>query len=437
MKLFDAPRFGTGVGLARVGFIFEQLEVDRRWLSEASVAITGSNGKGSTAAMCAAIAEAHGLSTGLFTSPHLYRMEERIRVRGEEVSPTQLENAARRVGQIARAYVARHPDQAFGAFELLFGAAVDIFARERSALCVLEAGIGGRYDPTRLAMSPVAAVTSVELEHTTILGPTRELIALDKTDICAKDGAVFYGVGCEDLEGNVRAYCRLQELGPAFLNRDRAFGDVLASAACTSFTVELSNGVSHRFETPLLGAHQASNAALAILVFEEWCRRTGRAFSPELAAIGLSRVRWPGRLETICDDPTVIIDVGHTPDAVALAVQGMRARVGKRPVVLVVGVSTDKAADAMLARLAPLFTHVVCTSAHHKGRPADVIATIARSHHPSAKVLVAERVEDAVPLSIRLAAELDAAVYVAGGMYVAVEFAEAFRGGDPQTLPHL
>ncbi len=186
--LINAPRFGSGIGLARVDFLLSSLNVDRTWLARSGIAITGSNGKGSTAAMCAEIARAHHLKTGLFTSPHLYRYEERVKIDGREISRETLDEAIARVELFVHEYKDSHPQQSFAAFEILFAATVDIFYRERCEVCVFEAGIGGRYDPVRLVNSQVAAITSLDLEHTAVLGDSLEAICFDKLDICANNG---------------------------------------------------------------------------------------------------------------------------------------------------------------------------------------------------------------------------------------------------------
>ena len=168
--MFDLPKYGDGVGLARMAELLEALAVDRAKLTRISVVVTGSNGKGSTAAFCAGIGRAYGLRTGLFTSPHLYRFNERVQVDGvrHRAMPTWrgcVSGSKRRSPQVS----ARRGEQ-FGAFEALFALACLHFQETACDFAVFEAGIGGRYDVTRLIGALVTCVTSVDYEHVELLG---------------------------------------------------------------------------------------------------------------------------------------------------------------------------------------------------------------------------------------------------------------------------
>src|SRR3954469_11906816 len=147
--VFDLPKYGDGVCLARMAELLDALSVDRARLQRISVVVTGSNGKGSTAAFCAGIGKAHGLRTGLFTSPHLYRFNERIRVDGAEIGDGDLARLKDRI-ESAIAVIAQRSGEKFGAFEALFALACLHFQESECGFAVFEAGIGGRYDPVRL-----------------------------------------------------------------------------------------------------------------------------------------------------------------------------------------------------------------------------------------------------------------------------------------------
>ena len=147
--MFDLPKYGDGVCLARLAELLDALSVDRERLQRISVVVTGSNGKGSTAAFCAGIGKAHGLRTGLFTSPHLYRFNERIRVDGAEIGDDDLARLKQRI-ESAIADIAQRSGEKFGAFEALFALACLHFQESECEFAVFEAGIGGRYDPVRL-----------------------------------------------------------------------------------------------------------------------------------------------------------------------------------------------------------------------------------------------------------------------------------------------
>jgi dihydrofolate synthase/folylpolyglutamate synthase len=139
-------------------------------------------------------------------------------------------------------------------------------------------------------------------------------------------------------------------------------------------------------------------------------------------------------LETIDSDPPIVIDVGHTPDAIRVALDGFASLRGDRPSILVCGASADKNAAAMIAALAPAFAHIICASARHKGAPVAEMAAAAASVNPSAEITIAESVTDARRLALAKARTLNAAIYVAGGLFLAAEFKAAHLGLDPQSL---
>jgi dihydrofolate synthase/folylpolyglutamate synthase len=149
---------------------------------------------------------------------------------------------------------------------------------------------------------------------------------------------------------------------------------------------------------------------------------------------GLSQTRWPGRLEVIRHDPLTVIDVGHTPDGITRALAGLHQAHGKENWLLVIGVSHDKSADEIVALLAPAFDTIVCTAAHHKGAPPEQIAAAARRANPTATVHIAATIEDAAALSTKLAAEADRRIFVAGGLFLAIEYATTIKGDNPRSL---
>jgi dihydrofolate synthase/folylpolyglutamate synthase len=158
-----------------------------------------------------------------------------------------------------------------------------------------------------------------------------------------------------------------------------------------------------------------------------------KALSEEDIVQGLAATRWPGRLEPIQTDPLVVIDVGHTPAAVRVARAGFENMAGERRRVLVCGVSEDKPVEAIVEALAPGFSTVICTPAHHKGRAGAELGVLAAAAHPGAEIVVAENVADARLLALAKAGA-GGAVYVAGSLFLAAEFKAAHLGRDPALL---
>jgi dihydrofolate synthase/folylpolyglutamate synthase len=399
------PKFGAGTGLARVKSIAARLELDLAEFGADAAVIVGSNGKGSTAAMTAALLQQSGASVGLFTSPHLFDLNERFRLDGEDIDDAELARHWERVSAAIDRYQSDTGDRA-GAFEFLFLIAANWFKARGAALTVWEAGIGGRYDPVRLIEARRLALTSLDLEHTELLGASLEAIARDKIE-AAPRGAVL------------------------FAPRDIEVLDVI-EAGCAANGVSFHAVSAFAEAAPLNGAHQRQNAALALALAGDLA-----TLSKAQAHAGLKAVRWPGRLETIAADPVVVIDVGHTPRAIAAALAGFQAMRAGAPAVLVCGASRDKDAQAMIALLAGAFDAIICASARHKGAPAGEIAATALAANPRAEIAIAETMADAHRLATLKARAAGAMIYVAGGLFLAAEFKAVDQGRDPGALAFL
>jgi len=435
--VFDLPKYGDGICLARMAGLLEALGIDRARLQRISVVVTGSNGKGSTAAMCAQIGRTSGLRTGLFTSPHLFRFNERIQVDGVEIGDDAVLRLKRQV-DAAIAEVSKLVGQQFGAFEALFALACLHFQQSGCDFAVFEAGIGGRYDPVRLIGARETCVTSVDYEHVELLGNTLELIASDKSDACATGGTIIYGENCRSLRPHLVEYNRWRGCTPLFVRDEIAIDNEAQSASGQHFDFQFGDHDFRRVELGLPGAFQFNNAAIAATLFLLWLQREQPRTAPERieTAIrsGLRDARWPGRLEVIQQDPLTVIDVGHTPDGIRQSLASLMAIHGADDWILVTGASRDKKADEIVGALAPSFDTIICTAAHHKGADTEGIAAAARRSNPGADVHVATTIEEAVRLSQEIAKSQQRRIYVAGGLFLAIEYATAAKGSRPQDL---
>lgn len=435
--MFDLPKYGDGICLARMAVLLEALSIDRARLQRISVAVTGSNGKGSTAAMCAQIGRAYGLRTGLFTSPHLFRFNERIQIDGVEIGDDAFVRLRMRV-EAAIATVSQRMGEKFGAFEALFALACLHFQESGCDFAVFEAGIGGRYDPVRLVGAHETCVTSVDYEHVELLGHSLELIASDKSDACAAGGTIVYGENCRDLRPHLVEYNRGADRTSLFIRDEIAVDNEDAAATGQHFDFQFGYHDFRRIELNLPGAFQFNNSAIAITLFLLWLQREQPRKAPDRieAAIraGLREARWPGRLEIIRHDPLTVIDVGHTPDGIRQSLASLMSIHGRDGWILVTGASHDKRADEIIGMLAPSFDTIICTAAHHKGAEAQVIAAAARRGNPTANIHLAATIADAAQLSQEMALRQKRSVYVAGGLFLAVEYATVVKGGRAEDL---
>jgi len=435
--VFGLPKFGDGICLARMAELLSALGIDRARLQRMSVVVTGSNGKGSTAAMCASIGRAYGLRTGLFTSPHLFRFNERIRVDGAEIGDDAFARLKLQV-EAATADVSERLGEKFGAFEALFALACLHFQASECDFAVFEAGIGGRYDPVRLVGARETGVTSVDYEHVELLGNSLELIASDKSDACAAGGTIVYGENCRGLRPHLAEYNRGRGCTPLFVRDEIRVDNEAMAASGQHFDFQFGYHDFRSLELNLAGTFQFNNAAVATTLFLLWLQRAQPRKAAERieAAVraGLRDVRWPGRLEIIRQDPLTVVDVGHTPDGIWQSLASLTAIHGADDWILVTGASRDKKADEIVGALAPSFATIICTAAHHKGAEAQTIAAAARFANPKANIDVAATIEDAVRLSQERAKTQKLRVYVAGGLFLAIEYATVAKGGRAEDL---
>jgi dihydrofolate synthase/folylpolyglutamate synthase len=334
--------------------------------------------------------------------------------------------------------VAKRRGETFGAFEAQFALACLYFQEQACDFLVFEAGIGGRYDPVRLVGSTVTCVTSVDLAHVQLLGSTLELIVSGKSDACAAGGIVIYGENCRPLRDHLDEYNRNRTVRGLFMRDDIVISNASVTPEAQHFDLRIEGDSYRGLQTQLLGSFQFNNAVIAAALFRLWLKQT----PPSAAAdgidaalrAGLRDTSWPGRLDVVRRDPLTVVDVGHTPDGIAQALTSLKAIHGDHDWVLVVGASRDKQSDEIVAALAPSFDCIVCSAASHKGEDAEKIAQAARRANPSAVIHVAATTDDAVAQSAALAKAANRRIYVAGGLFLAIEYAHVARGGRAAEL---
>ena len=440
-ELFASPKSGKGIGFRRMQFLLQPL-MDSDWgRTFTTIRITGSNGKGSVTAIAHSILRSLGVNCGRFTSPHLVRFNERIVIGDREITDAEIDGALAWIKQAIKESRAELLDDEFGSFELITALCIKSFSDAGVAVGVMEAGIGGRYDPTRLLPGAFVALTSVDLEHTDLLGKTKELIAYDKADLCPNGGTLIGLRRDVDLWERIKAYSRVRGLefvdAEAMWEVERVATDDSTSA--DGMIVRLvGNQIALLVKVPLVGTFQVENIAVACSLVECWAQ----AFLPnvtrdrfaEAVSHGLQQCKWPGRFECISTIPPVFIDVGHSPDACLRLVESVSMFMPHHAILLVTGVSSNKPVEAILNVLVPVARGIICTRAYHMGERVDRIANIVRRLDSSKEVWEADTIEEAAALARQLAEARGMTVLVAGGLFLAIEFRTAWEGSDPKQL---
>jgi dihydrofolate synthase / folylpolyglutamate synthase len=397
-----------------------------------AVHVTGTNGKGSTAKMVAALLGAAGHRVGLYTSPHLVDITERTVLGG---APIGEDTFARLVERLRPTFAAA--GSALGEpvthFDALTTVALVAFAEAAVDAAVMEVGIGGANDDTNVVDAAVAVVTNVDLDHTRSLGTTRAEIAMEKAGVI-KDGATAV-VG--DVDDDVAA---------VLIGRCRAVGAVpwrvgsevrlLSQGPAAGGRLVVVDTPARRYEAlvPLRGAHQAANAACALAAAEAF---VGRGLTDDEVRAGFGSVVNPAHLEYVGDGPSAVVDVAHNPHGAVALAAALEEAFGDRPRVLVFGTGPDKDAAGMLGHLRPHVRAAVCTEyAHAPHRDAAALADLAASlGYPAVSAVPdpAAAVAAAAGLAGSDLVVLTGSHYWIGAVHPALRAAFGRRGAQPPS----
>jgi len=348
-----------------------------------SVLIAGTNGKGSTAATLASILQASGLKTALYTSPHLARINERIRINGEPIEDDAFARLHGGVDRISEKLIEQgglpwHPSF----FEMMTAIAFLDFSREHVDIAVLEVGMGGRLDATNVVEPLVSVITDISLDHQKFLGNTVAEIAREKAGIIRPGGIVVtlpQQPEANDVIGNailgldargVSAVQYVPPISPASTEYRVASSENKTCPAQPCYRYPLrALGKQIVVETPLVGRHQLRNIALAIAAAEELAKQgLGKnaqpGISPESIEHGIRRVRWPGRFQVLPPHegwPEIVFDVAHNPAGAWALRSALSEQYGDGPFIFIFGAMRDKAISEMAEILFPLAERVIAT----------------------------------------------------------------------------
>lgn len=369
--LYGLERFGIKLGLELMERLLGELGNPHRAFK--SVHITGTNGKGSTASFIERGLYHAGFSVGLYTSPHLYRFNERVRVGGVELADEQLlEHIA-----TVRATAARVGVQPTF-FEFTTAIAFLEFARRAVDLAVVEVGMGGLLDATNVVTPAVAIITNVGLDHTPVIGATKPEIAVNKAGIIKPGCDVVTAETHPALLELFQKVCsgkgvRLYHVDQELHVKDR-------QASLTGQQFEVDGAFSGQLQIKLLGQHQVRNACTALLALLQ-LRERGWTITDEDIKQGLSQATWEGRLDIVSHQPFVLVDGAHNNDGIQSLATWLDETSLPHPSVLVVAAKQDKNIDALLSLIVPRFQHVVVTEGSYEPRSAVQLALEIGKHH--------------------------------------------------------
>lgn len=386
------------------------------------VHIAGSKGKGSTVEMTASCLTACGYAVGVYTSPHLVDIRERIRINAEPISYPHFAKLCQKVALAGQNIKKNHGEPTF--FEIVTAMGLCYFAEQAVDIAVVEVGLGGRLDATNLIQPEVTAITAIQLEHTQLLGDTVEKIAKEKAGIfkpgvtalsvpqapgvmqVLREAAAAVGAPLEVLGDEIDFSYRFEaspEMGP--------HARVVLTTARSNF---------EHLPVPLKGEHQAPNCGLALAILDK-LRDRGFETPERKVAEGLTRTPLFGRMEMAWDSPRVLLDGAHTPDSIQCLMKAIGAHVKFDSMVAVFGCAADKDVKAMLQKLAMGADKVIFTRAAGNARSMDPRELQRKFAEVSSKMSqVAKSLPDALNIAVR-AVSRDDLICVTGSFYLVGE----------------
>jgi len=386
-------------------------------LKARSVHITGTNGKGSVAAMVASVLSTSGYTTGLYTSPHLYTWRERIRVDGQLISEEEFISLVERAKPEIEAVNHRATYGRLTTFELLTALAFVYFSLKEADFQVLEVGMGGKFDATSVITPEVCIITSISLDHTDVLGSSLAEIAAEKAAIIKPGSTVVTSPQPDEAEGVIEKACLSRGAELVRVGRDVTWQSLGFDLERQQLRVDGRLG-TYELSLPLLGQHQLDNAATAVAALEILVAK-GFNISRDSIIRGLAQVSWPGRFQVLSHHPLLVVDGAHNPDAARRLKESLEQYIDFDRAILVIGVSEDKDIASIAAELSPLFDKVIATRSHHPraAAPESIVAEFSRQ---GVDTQVAGDVTEALSLARALAGAGDL-ICVAGSLFMVAE----------------
>ena len=379
--------------------------------------VAGTNGKGSVSAMLESALRAAGLRTGLYTSPHLIRFNERIRISGAPIPDEDLSRLLDEAERADHAQAAEPGGRPGTFFELTTAVALKWFLEQDVQMAVLETGLGGRLDSTNVVTPLASVLTEIGLEHTAYLGDTLAKVAAEKAGIIKPGRPVV--TGRQRPEAMQVIAEKAAALGSPLLRADERVSVRRVSQDLDGqvLSIETGAGAWPQLRLPLLGDFQLANCALAVTALE-WLRDDLRLpLSPEAIRTGLEKARWPGRCQVVLRDPVFLVDVAHNPDAAQALAAFLKKFRGGKPVALICGMLSDKDAEGFFRLLRPVVDACVLVPLDSvRNMPMERLMAAARA----AKLPAAEgSLPAAVKNARRWAKKNNGIVVAAGSLYLA------------------
>jgi len=407
-----------------------------------SIHITGTKGKGSTAIMMSIILEHAGLVSGLFTSPHLVDLKERIQINHQNMSEEEFACVLNDIRPYIQHLRDTEPSASPTFFEILTAVAMLYFKKKQVNMAVLEVGLGGRLDSTNVVMPQVSVITNVGLDHTAILGNTLSSIAYEKAGIIKQGVPVVSAVEVPEALSVIEKTCKEKNARLYLLGRDIWISECGMRNADLPLNPKVPNPKSERglmctiktwrhtypeIFLPLIGAHQAKNCALVLGALEIMREQGTISIDDETIRNALAHVHCPARVEVIEKNPLIILDYAHTVDSMKFLRESLVGNFTFNKLILILGFAQDKDLDNILNEIVTVGDAIIVTRSKNPraAPPEDLYQRIERLCGKQSKIT--DNTQDAVIAAKRMASKEDL-ICITGSAYVAGEAMQALKG---------
>jgi dihydrofolate synthase/folylpolyglutamate synthase len=422
--LFGLQRFGIKLGLENMARMLKAFGNPHQHLK--AIHIAGSNGKGSVAAFVAKIFQKAGYQVGLYTSPHLLDFSERIRTQGEPIPYDEVVNLTRLIR--TKQYEVEKKDGTKGDptsvtcmtfFEFTTLLAFLYFLKKKVDLAVVEVGMGGRLDATNVLNPLVSVITNISKEHQQYLGKTLVEIAQEKAGIIKKNGVLLTAITQPQIFAKIRSQCQqrgsiVYRLGKHIRVQEKNGGTFDYQGLFTSY---------QKLKVNALGKYQTHNAALAVGV-TEILKNRGYRVTENAIREGLLKMKWPGRLEIVNQNPKILLDGAHNLAAIEKLTRELKKTFSYRKLFLVMGIMKDKSIKSILKRIVVLGHHIIFTQPK-TDRAASPFFLLKAARFLNNSGEVVEDVKQAVQKALSLANK-DDLICVTGSLFTIGEARELF-----------
>ncbi|MEK7487250.1 MAG: cyanophycin synthetase, partial [Planctomycetota bacterium] len=332
-------------------------------------------------------------------------------------------------------------NEKFGRFELSVALAIKYFQEQKAEIGVIEVGIGGRFDSTRIFRGPVTVLTSLDLEHTDLLGSTKEAIGYEKLDLADPNSKVVLGNLPAELIPKLKAYGKLNNLHLRSV-MEIVDGKILSESA-TKLICSFEHSDFHLPEVtiPLGGHFQQINLQMALLAsflyLQNRNRWPGEAKFSSMVTEGLAHLRWEGRFQQVTTDPVIFIDAGHTGEAMKCLRETVRQTMPHQRILLLLGISFNKNKSAILDEILPVAQEIICTQALHHGEKVELLEPMIRKSVSEVPLFCIPDVREALVFAKEKACAQGMTILVAGSLFLSIEVVTLLRGQDPKELRFL